>query len=220
MRTTERLRRLKEWAERVLCEGREMKTPGQNFDISDIKRREPKVYLAWAPSRMDAMGHIQENASENVCPCIIILPNQSYVKNMEEHRFDRYDNVHRPPEMGARLSVSMLFMIYEPGIRLPGFVGSVGEKGKGMDMSKILEGTEEGLFTLMDWMDDCKEALLASKTIPHTDLILEESTATYSLYTDQSFVVDRRPIYYGFVNVTFDCHADEGTNRAIDELLN
>ena len=122
---------------------------------------------------------------------------------MEEKRFDRYNNVHRPQEMGQHLAVSILFSVYEPGVRLPGFVDSVGEKGAGLDTSLILEGTEQGLFTLMNWMDDCMEKLLGQKMIPKTDLFVQEDTVTYSLYTDQSYVVDRRPIYYGFVNVVF-----------------
>ena len=68
-------------------------------------------------------------------------------------------------------------------------------------------------------MDDCIELLLGQKMIPHTDLFLDEATTTYSLYTDQSYVVDRRPIYYGFVNATFGCYAEEGQNPAIENYL-
>ena len=120
--------------------------------------------------------------------------------------------------MGQHLAVSILFAVYEPGIRLPGFIDSAGENGKGLDMSLILEGTQEGLFTLFNWMDDCMTKLLGQKMIPGTDLTLEEATMTYSLYTDQSYVVDRRPIYYGFINTSFGCYADEGV-REIDQYL-
>ena len=41
----------------------------------------------------------------------------------------------------------------------------------------------------------------------------------YSLYTDQSFVVDKRPLYYGFVTVTFNCYAEEGANNSLDQYL-
>jgi hypothetical protein len=121
--------------------------------------------------------------------------------------------------MGQHLSVSILFSVYEPGIRLPGFVDSVDEKGKGLDMSLIEEGTEQGLLTLLNWMDDCIQGLLGEKIIPKTDLFLEESTMTYSLYTDQSYVVDRRPIYYGFVNCSFGCYAEEGSNQSVTQYL-
>ena len=113
----------------------------------------------------------------------------------------------------------MLFSVYEPGIRLPGFKDSADEHGRGLDMSLIVEGTEQGLFTLTDWMDDCMQALLRDRSIPETDLILEEHNMTYSLYTDQSYVVDRRPIYYGFVNATFMCYAEEGVNSAVRAIL-
>ena len=72
---------------------------------------------------------------------------------------------------------------------------------------------------MMDWMDDCKEALLAAKFIPNTDLFVRDETAVYSLYTDQSFVVDKRPIFYGFVNVEFGCYAEEGVNPSIEDYL-
>lgn len=218
MRFTERLRGLKEWAIHELCEGREMKAPAENLDIGVIQRQIPPCYLAWAPSRVDMAGNITEIPLSTV-PGILIMPNQTYAKYMEEKRFDRYNNVHRPQEMGQHLAVSILFSVYEPGIRLPGFVDSVGEKGAGMDTSLILEGTEEGLFTLMNWMDDCMQKLLGQKMIPHTDLFVQEDTVTYSLYTDQSYVVDRRPIYYGFVNVVFGCYAEEGYNPEIQSLL-
>lgn len=218
MRFSERLTGLKNWTYKELCKGRVMKAPAENMDIGTINRQEPKVYLAWAPARMDKAGNLKEIPLSTV-PGILIMPNQTYAKYMEEKRFDRYNNVHRPQEMGQNLAVSILFSVYEPGVRLPGFVDSVGEKGAGLDTSLILEGTEQGLFTLMNWMDDCMEKLLGQKMIPKTDLFVQEDTVTYSLYTDQSYVVDRRPIYYGFVNVVFGCHVNEGYNPDIEKLL-
>ena len=219
MRFTERLTGLKNWVTKELCEGRQMKAPATNMNIGEIVRQEPRCYLAWAPARIDQTGKLQEDPV-SVVPGILVMPNQAHAKYMEEQRFDRYNNVHRPSQMGQHLSVSILFSVYEPGVRLPGFIDSVGEHGQGLDLSLIEEGTEQGLFTLMNWMDDCMEKLLAQKTIPKTDLWVEETTMTYSLYTDQSYVVDRRPIYYGFVNVSFGCYADEGPNPGIDQYLN
>lgn len=218
MRFSERLTGLKNWTYKELCKGRVMKAPAENMDIGTINRQEPPVYLAWAPARVDKAGNLKEIPLSTV-PGILIMPNQTYAKYMEEKRFDRYNNVHRPQEMGQNLAVSILFSVYEPGVRLPGFVDSVGEKGAGLDTSLILEGTEQGLFTLMNWMDDCMEKLLGQKMIPKTDLFVQEDTVTYSLFTDQSYVVDRRPIYYGFVNVVFGCHVNEGYNPDIEKLL-
>lgn len=218
MRTTERLRGLKAWCEENLCEGRMMKAPGRNGNIAEIVRQKPQCYIGWAPMRKDETGFVVDDPV-SVCPGIIVMPNQSYAKYMEEKRFDRYNNVHRPPLMGSHLGVSILFSVYEPGIRLPGFVDSAGEHGEGLDMTKLIEGTEQGLMTLLDWMDDCKEGLLRDKIIPRTDLFVEEETMTYSLYTDQQYVVDRRPIYYGFVNVSFGGYADEGANPSTNQYL-
>ena len=218
MRTRERLLGLKKWMTKELCKGRVMKAPAKDMNIGEIVRQEPCCYLGWAPSRMDYTGQYQVDPV-SVCPGIIIMPNQSAAKYMEEKRFDRYNNVHRPSLMGSHLFVSILFSVYEPGVRLPGFIDSVEETGQGLDMSLIMEGTEQGLFTLVDWMDDCKEKLLRDKMIPGTDLSVEEETITYSLYTDQSYVVDKRPIYYGFVNVSFNGYADSGANPSTNKYL-
>ena len=218
MRMTERLRGLKAWVIKELCEGREMKAPAENMDIGVIRTQEPKCFLAWAPSRVDQAGNVLEEPLSTV-PGIIIMPNQAYAKYMEEKRFDRYNDVHRPKDMGQQVGVSVLFSVYEPGVRLPGFVDSVGEKGQGLNTEPILEGTEQGLMTLMNWMDDFMQKILGQRLIPKTDLALMEETMTYSLYTDQKYVVDRRPIYYGFVNVVFRCYANEEYNEDIEELL-
>lgn len=217
MRTSERLRKLKQWIEKELCEGRIMKTPPQDMDITKIVRQKPQCFLAWQPTRPDETGVLRVDPI-NVCPGILVMPRASNAKYVEEKRFDRYNDVHRPQELGQTLAVDILFSVYEPGVRLPGFIDSA-ESENGLDMSLFIEGTEQGLFTLTDWMDDCIEKLLGQKFIPKTDLFVNEATMAYSLYTDQSFVVDKRPLYYGFVTVTFNCYAEEGTNNSIEQLL-
>lgn len=219
MRTRARLEKLKEWTIRELCNGRSMKAPGGGMNLAEMRLTEPKCYLAWAPSRLDQSGRLFEALPESIAPGIIIMPNQSTVKNMKEIRFDRYSGIHRPQELGQTLNVSILFCVYEPGTRLPGFAESAEKNGKGMDLGLLQEGTETGLFTLMDWMDDCKEKLLGARIIPETDLFLDEASMTYSLYTDQSYVVDRRPMYYGFVNASFGCYAEERPNPDFEQYL-
>ena len=217
MRFSERLTGLKNWTYKELCKGRTMKAPAENMDIGTINRQEPPVYLAWAPARVDKAGNLKEIPLSTV-PGILIMPRLSNAKYVEEKRFDRYNNVHRPQELGQTLAVDILFSVYEPGIRLPGFIDSA-ESENGLDMSLFVEGTEQGLFTLTDWMDDCIEKLLGAKFIHKTDLFVNEATMAYSLYTDQSFVVDKRPLYYGFVTVTFNCYAEEGVNNSLDQYL-
>lgn len=218
MRTEQRLRGLRKWVEKNLCAGRIMKFPGPNMSLKEVVKGEPNCFIGWAPTRMDSTGNLKEDIF-TAASSITIMPNQSYAKYMEEKRFDRYNNVHRPSDLGSHLAITMLFSVYEPGIRLPGFIDSMDERGKGLDMSLIKEATEEGVFTLFNWMDDCKEALLRDKSIEGTDLFVDEETITYSFYTDQNYVVDRRPMYYGFVNVNFGGYADEGVNPINKDLL-
>lgn len=216
MRTVERMRKLQEWTYRTVCQGREMKTPAKNMDVREIVRQEPKVYLAFAPTRPDESNYTGEIDPLNVCPGIIIAPSFGYVKYMEEQRFDRYNNVHRPKEMGQSLSAQVLFFVYEDGVRLPGFVESA-YMGP-YDMRLMAEGTQNGLFTLLNWMDDFKDNLLSVKSIPDTDMFLNEAQCMYGMLSDQKFVSDRRPVYIGMVNITFQCHADEYNNE-VTQLL-
>ena len=151
MRTSERLRKLRDWLQRELCDGRIMKAPAPGFDIMQIVRQEPKCYIGWAPTRPDETGEITYSAA-NVCPGISVMPRQRYAKLVEEKRFDRYNSIHRGQELGSQFPVDILFSVYEPGIRLPGFI----ETG---DMKLLEEATETGILTLYDWMDDCVEKL-------------------------------------------------------------
>ena len=233
MRTRERLTGLKAWISKELCAGREMKAPAPDMDIAEIIYREPQCFLAWTPQRFDEKTGQAVDDYMTSCPSILIMPNASKAKAMEEKRFDRYSGIHRPKEMGQTLAVSMLLSVYEPGIREIGFADTAQRQDdidmedypackekRGIDIRLLREGTEEGLFTLTDWMDECKEKLLAVNSIPGTDLFVDDDSMIYSLYSDQSFVVDKRPIYYGFVNVEFSCHADIARNSEIEMLLN
>ena len=219
VRTWERLRKMQSFFYAELCQGREYKCPvpytGQNAkygpDIRDFTMAEPRVFIAWQPIQPNEPGRVDGTDPFSVCPSITIMPARGYVRNMPEHRFDRYSNIHRSQDMGQSLTVQMLFSVYDPGIRMPGFAEGL-ETGQ-PDMSLMKDGTEEGLKTLVNWMDDAIELILRERTIPGTDLMLEDDNMIYSLFTDQEYVVDRRPIYYGFLNVEFKGYANTGNDH-------
>ena len=217
MRLTEELRNLKAWTYNEMCKGREMKTPAPNMDASIVCRQEPKTFLVFLPTRDDASGYV-DSMPMNTVPGIVILPTTSYAKNMEEKRFDRFQNIHRPKAVGKTLSVRWLFMVFEDGLRLPGFVDKI-ERGEGMDMSLVIEGSEEGVYILLDWMDTLMRKLLGKKIIPKTDLAVIPETVVYDLYSDQKYVSDKRSIFYGFVDATFQCLTEEEYNDEIQNLL-
>ncbi|MBQ8708516.1 MAG: hypothetical protein IJ523_10555 [Succinivibrionaceae bacterium] len=194
-----------------------MKTPAPNMDITKIVRQEPRVFIGYYPMRSDQTQWAEEDVL-NTAPSVLLMPTQAPVKYMEEERFDRYNGVHRPQQLGQALSIQALFSVYEDGVRMPGFVAKAEDEGF-YDMSLIKEGTKEGLFTLLDWMDDFKDALLGQKMIPHTDLFVRESSMSYGLWADQKYINDKRSLFYGFVNVTFQCYAEEKPNEDYQSLL-
>jgi len=216
MRTTERLDKLEAWLQKELCEGRRMKAPAPDLDVAKVIHKEPSVFIGYAPRRADATGFTEADPF-STAPSITVMPVPGLVKYVEEQRFDRFKNVHRTQNMGQQLNVQMLFAVYEDGVRLPGFAESA-EKGE-MDLSLIMEGTREGLYTLLNWMDDCKSALLGVKCIPGTDMYVDIPTLTYGLYSDQNYMADKRPLFYGLMEARFICHADESLNPDVEELL-
>lgn len=218
MRTTERLDRFAEWTYNTVCKGRKMKTPASGMDFSQIVKDEPKVYVGYYPMRPDETDEWVDKNALNTAPSILIMPTHSYVKYMEEKRFDRYNNVSRPQELGQGLNCQVLFSVYEDGVRMPGFIDKLEATGE-FDKSLVREGTREGLYLLLNWIDDFKAALLGVKFIPHTDLFLNEAQMTYGLYADQKYISDKRPMFYGIVNVSFQCFADETQNKDIESLL-
>ena len=221
MRTYERLEALKNWTYDVVCRGHRMKTEPPDRDITQFRDPvEPVVFIAYAPKRYDisnSTGELEEQPV-SVAPSITIMPDISNVKYVEPQRFDQYKGVHRPQEYGQQLNVQMLFTVYEDDIRLPGFVDQYEDDGT-FDMTLLKEGTQAGLETLMDWMDEFKKALLTQQTIPDSDMTLNEANFLYGLRADQKYITDNRPLYYGLCVVSFYCVAEEGQNEEISALL-
>lgn len=219
MRTRKRLLALRKFVQERVCNGRTMKTPARDADgredVAKIARQTPMAYLGFYPMRPDSSGILRVDPL-NVCPGILISQIPDNAKYLEAQRFDRYADVHRIQELGQWLNVNLLFSIYEPGIRLPGFAQSA---EYGLDMSKLVEGTEEGVLTLADWMDDLKDELIAAGSIPGSDLMVENKSVIYGPLIESGYIADKRPIFYGSINVRFQCSADHKDNKTIDQYL-
>lgn len=219
MRDWERLRKMKDWFTQELCKGREFKVPvpatGQKAiygpDIRDFSMGEPRVFIGWQPLRPDEPGKLDPSDPFSVCPAITLMPGAGNVRLVEEKSFDRSMGVRRGQDMGQHMNIQALFTIYEPGVRLPGF--AAGMDAGNPDMGLIQDGTEEGLRTLLNWMDDAKELILRERGIPGTDLTLDDDHFMASLYTDQQYIVDRRPMFQGFLNIPFRGYASKGNDH-------
>lgn len=220
MRTSERLVKLRDWTYEKVCKGRKMKVPPPNMDITKWNDPdEPSVFIGYAPSRKDETGTLYKPDPLFVAPAITLMLDSSMAAYMEDKRFDRYNNVHRPKVFGQQVNMQCLFSVYEDGVRMPGFIDRVEADPEDFDMSLVMEGTEEGYFTLLNWMDDFKKALLETQYIPGTDMLVNEESIMYTLREDQKYMTDNRPMYNGFVNVQFFCYVEHGQNQEIQEIL-
>jgi len=215
MTTERRLRGLQNWLRAELCAGRKMKAPAGHGDLSRWEWVEPDVFIDFYPER-DARGE----TAEFVSPSILVMHGASRMKFAEEQRFDQYRNIHRPQEMGQSLAVSLLFAVYEQGTRLPGLIPDLRETGK-LDMARLLPGTEEGIYTLSGWMDEAIRKLLGLGHVPGTDLFIDRRVedGAYSPLMDSNYIIDKRPVYLGFINLEFNCYAAETPVREIMDCL-
>ena len=220
MRTATRLIRLRDWTYEQVCKGRKFKVPPPNMDITKYNEpTEPSVFIGYAPMRKDETGTLERVDPLFVAPAITLMLDTSAAAYMEDKRFDRYNNVHRPKAFGQQMNIQALFSVYEDGVRMPGFIDKVEKNPNDFDMSLVKEGTEEGYFRLLNWMDDFKNALLEAQVIPNTDLYVNEESIVYTMREDQKYMTDNRPMYNGFVNVQFFSYVERGQNKQIRQIL-
>lgn len=218
MRTWERLRKMRDFFYEELCKGREFKAPVPSSSptygpiITDFTMAEPSVFIAYQPMQPNYPGKVYPDDPFSVCPAITIMPGSNPARYVEERRFDRYNNIHRPQDMGQSLCVTVLFSIYEPGVRLPGLPEAMA-MGQENAWNYIQDGTEAACQTLTGWMDDAVELILRERTVPGTDLTLLDDNMVYSFHSDQNFIVDKRPLYYGYINVEWKCYANYGSDH-------
>lgn len=173
-----------------------MKAPGES--LGDIIYRRPEIYTAFYPDRTPAASMRAESGAYSA-PSILMMLAPSNARNMEPERFDRRDGIIRPMDLGGKLGISLLFSVYEPGVRQPGFDGN--------DPDLIADPGAEGFFTVTDWMDEVSAALIAAQNVPGSDLFLWEGSLTYSPYMEGGYISDTRPIYYGIMNMVFGHYA-------------
>jgi len=212
MKTRQRLIGLRDWLQATVCDGRKMKAPPNSMDTLDFTYQDPKVYIGFAPQRPNPFDPSGDRVS--VAPSIIVMPNPAKQAYIEEKRWDRFDKIRRNKEMGQHFNVTMLCTVYEPGVRDAAFAME-----DNIDVKHIDEGTEQGIFTLSDWMDDIRDRLLSQQFIPNTDLFLDAESLIEAFYTDENYIVDKRPLYYGYVACDFGCFAERHEQNPIDDFL-
>jgi hypothetical protein len=204
--TSQRLLAMQKWTQENLCKGRSMKTQAE--DDCTVAYTEPRCHLFLYPRGLET----SEDAPYRSAPSILITPTFSWAKQVDEQRFDKYNNVYRNPTMGGQLNVQFVFSIYEPGTRNE----NAQESGSPLD---IASENQAGFVTLLDWMDELQAHLKAMQVFPGTDMFVWEKSIGYTLRTVQESIADDRPYYLGFVTCSLGHHAHQVPNVEVNALL-
>lgn len=205
MNTRRRLEALQTWVIDNLCKGKRMKTPGET-DFS-VEYTEPRCFVGLYPWTLN------EASEYNVAPSILIIPDVSKAKDVRIKSYDQSDNIGRPQNLGAQLNLRLVFCVYDPGDRTAEL------KTSQNPYTDILEGDNGGFFTLTDWLDECMEKLLQANSIPGCDLFLYEDTITWAPMTEGEAILDRRPLYYGILQLGFGGESQRREGETISKLL-
>lgn len=212
MKSAERLEAIKQFTYDKVCKGKSLKTPilnkGLTRNDSDfkVKYTEPKVYVGLYPQKA-------ENGEESkIAPSILILPGTSYSGKFKEKRFERYNNLHRQPDLMGELSVQWVFCVYDPGIRKKEYDGDIKREDIG-------ENTEAAIYTLTDWMDELQAYIMGQEIIEGTDLYVLYDSVRWSLLNSEGSVEDRRPYYYGVVEAIYGTAVNRKENTSVNKLL-
>ncbi len=206
MTTNERLLALQRWVYENVCVGRTLKTRGPDDKTSVYA--EPRCFIAFYPMRS-----LQGQVEYSIAPSITMVPGLSRTKQVQEQRFDRYNGIHRTPDMGATLNVQFVFTVYDPGL-IDGDVQAYDPENEGTPPP------DDGFTALTTWMDDLQRKLLGVTQLPGTDLFVWNQSMDWAPLTEQESVRDMRPLYYGMVNCEFGCYANKSPNEELERILN
>lgn len=208
MRYRQRLEKVRDWARKKLCTGRQMKTPGKND--YDIVWAEPRCFLCTYPTA------VKEDLI-NVAPGLLLLAGGGYGASDTSEYLDNRSGIDRSKDMGATLSMQFVHVIYDPGER----TGIRKEDGRADPKQALIidENADNGALTVIDWMDDTMAALIGAKSIPGTDLIVNEKTVRFNPLTENGAIADRRPFYLGIVTVDFNSVTRGDNNNEIEAIL-
>lgn len=212
-RTRERLEALGRWVHENCCKGRSMKVPVLRGKDYDVEYGEPKCFLGnYYPLMVSSAKEPYK-----IAPSILIMTGGGLAAGETEEYLDSRQGISRPKEVGATLNVQLIHVLYDPGER----TGKRTDDGKAFPHEAIRwdDEKDEGSLQLMDWMDDTQAALLGADSIPGCDLIVKRGTVGWEPLKENGAVADRRPLYLGFVSVTFEAPTHEEDNDIINDLL-
>lgn len=203
MRTGQRLRGIREFLIKEIC-GKPMKRPTDKaLDVEWVK---PDVYIGYYPDYMEI-----DSLSPRTAPAVLIIPKLMKANTVNDHRFDRYNNIVRSDEAEAELTVQIVLVLWDPG-----------ERTRIAEMTQDpmqIESNSDGLMRMIDWLDELSAALNGTKYIPETDLMPRKETILYQPLMEMDRIVDKRPLYFGILECSFFGMVNEKPNESIKDLL-
>ncbi len=194
MRTSTRLKNLKDWLTENACSGRKMKAPGSN--ALEIRYREPTCRLSIFSAQEAAdITNIYENT--DMAPGILIFMNRSGIRDHYKKR-DKRSKTMRPMDLREFLELQLMFIAYDPGHRTD-------ESQQSGSLEDILPNEEEAGFAVLDWAEETMQKLVENSIMPGTDLIVDQVGLEFGPLKENGVLAEKKPLYYAVLNCTFGC---------------
>lgn len=212
---TERLLALKEFVYETVCKGKQFKTQGFNerggADDYKVEYKEPEVFIGLYPRNKNRNSN-ERNDPSRVAPSVLIIPRLNYSGKFKEARFDNYEGINRSKEIAGVFSVQFLFCMYDTGKRNADT--SITRKAEDIE-----DNTEQAVLNLIGWIEELSKQIMGLSQIPNTDLFVYKDSVCWSTLNSDDSVADHRPLYYGYLTVSFGHKTNKVNDKKIEELL-
>lgn len=192
---------LRDWVYENCCKGRQMKTPVPRGRDYDVKWAEPNCF---GGDNYPARARDIKNPY-SVAPSILItgVSFKPYAETSEY--LDSRQKVSRPKNVGSTITLNLIHAVYDPGERMTvrqkeNAQGEPIQDGDPHEMLLTDEAMDTGSMILWQWMEDTASAIHAALSI--AGMTVKDDSIIIEPLTENESVSDRRPVYFGVVQVT------------------
>jgi hypothetical protein len=202
MKTSTRLKKLKDWLTENACSGRNMKAPGSS--ALDIRYKEPTCRLCIFSTK-EAVSGINMYENTDMAPGILVLMNRSGTRDHYKKR-DKHSKTQRPMDLREFLELQIMFVAYDPGHRTD-------ESQQSGSLEDIMPNDEEASFAVLDWAEETMQKLMENSIVPGTDLIVDQVGLEFGPLKENGILSGKKPLYCAVLNCTFGCASQAVENQ-------